>query len=143
MALWQSPKYVEMQQRLRGLIGGLLLYEAARSSSGAAEASKLCNNVHKALKEDEWRTSLDLHMPGTGGSGLRLLARSLPPKLEDLKLRCRDSNIAKSDMEHLLDGLKELDYIKRVSLDLTGCKELKEEYLKSFVDGLAKNEVVV
>eukprot|EP00929_Paragymnodinium_shiwhaense_P066960 TRINITY_DN33657_c0_g1_i1.p1 TRINITY_DN33657_c0_g1~~TRINITY_DN33657_c0_g1_i1.p1 ORF type:complete len:717 (-),score=204.49 TRINITY_DN33657_c0_g1_i1:303-2453(-) len=122
--------YNVLGKRLRGLFGALLLRPASSIATGPslfvthAPPEQLCRKIHDALEQDTSRRALDLQLQGLSGEGLRLLARSLPKRLEDLKLRLRCASITAGDLDLLSEGLRELDTLQRVSFDLTGiCEE--------------------
>jgi len=66
-----------------------------------------------------------IHLEGLNTEGMEFLAQSLPPNLQDLKLRLRNSSITDEDLQALAEGLPK--QLKSVSLDLTNCEAISEK----------------
>merc|ERR1719258_573497 len=84
-----------------------------------------------AMRGDLWKKVLDLHLEGVNTEGMETLAQCLPPNLQDLKLRLRNSSIVDEDLHALAEGLPK--QLKSVSLDLTDCKGITDKGRDIFV----------
>jgi len=125
--LAEHPKYVEASRRLQALFASLLLLRGTASRQmGKKEPSEtLSERIASALRKDLWRKSLDMHLEGLTTEGMELLAQNIPPNLQDLKLRLRNSVITDEDLQALAEGLPK--QLRAISLDLTNCQEVTEK----------------
>merc|ERR1712100_109590 len=87
-------------------------------------------NIMATMRGDLWRKALDLHLEGVNTEGIEVLAQSLPPNLQDLKLRLRNSSITDEDLQALAEGLPK--QLKSVSLDLTNCSNITDKGQDTF-----------
>jgi len=123
----EHPKYVEASRRLQSLFASLLLLRgtATRPPGKKERSATLLDHISAALRADIWRKALDLHVEGLTTEGMELLAMSLPPNLQELKLRLRNSSITDEDLHALAEGLPR--QTKAVSLDLRNCQGVSDK----------------
>jgi hypothetical protein len=119
----EHRSYVETSRRLQSLFASLLLLRGTYSRK--ERSATLCERISSALQGDLWRKAIDLNLEGLTTKGMELLAQSIPPNLQDLKLRLRNSTITNEDLHALAEMLPK--QLKTVSLDLTNCKEINEK----------------
>jgi hypothetical protein len=74
---------------------------------------------------------MDMHLDGLNTEGMDLLAQSIPPCLQDLKLRLRGSSITDDDLKAFAECLPR--HLKSISMDLTYCKYISSEGRAAFV----------
>lgn len=127
----EHPRYVEISRRLQALFASLLLRRATveKAAKPATEETKV--RISEALREDLWRKAMDMHLEGLTTEGMELLAQSLPPNLQEIKLRLWGASITDEDLIALAENLPKR--VKSVSMDLSDCMHITEEGRKSFV----------
>jgi len=122
----EHANYVEVSRRLQALFASLLLLRgtASRPPGKKERSTTLVERIGSALRGDLWRKALDLHVEGLTTEGMELLAQSLPPNLQDLKLRLKGSSIVDEDLHALAEGLPK--QLRSLSLDLRNCQGITE-----------------
>lgn len=129
----EHENYFKVSRRLQSLFATLLLFRgtAARSARAKERTSTLTSRISLALRADQWRKALDMSLEGFNTEGMELLAQSIPPNLQELKLRLRNSTITDEDLEALAEGIADKP-LKSVSLDLMNCKGISEKGRAAF-----------
>lgn len=132
------PRYAEASTRLRALFALPLLLRITAGEATVAVQQRW-GPIKEALLADVGRKSLDLHFEGLSSNGMRLLAESLPPNLQELTLRIRGSSVKDEDMLALADGFPE--HLRAVSLDLTHCRHVTANGCEAFASRARRRKV--
>eukprot|EP00927_Polykrikos_kofoidii_P020759 TRINITY_DN19894_c0_g1_i1.p1 TRINITY_DN19894_c0_g1~~TRINITY_DN19894_c0_g1_i1.p1 ORF type:complete len:695 (+),score=131.89 TRINITY_DN19894_c0_g1_i1:48-2087(+) len=132
------PKYAELSTRLRALFVVPLLLRITSLEATVPNQQRWAP-ISEALRADVWRKAMDLCYEGLSSNGMRLLAESLPPNLQELTLRIRGSNVKDEDMLALADGFP--DSLKAVSLDLRHCRHITSAGAEAFKASAQKRRV--
>mmetsp|Transcript_82629 Transcript_82629/g.130205 ORF Transcript_82629/g.130205 Transcript_82629/m.130205 type:complete len:736 (-) Transcript_82629:115-2322(-) len=121
----EHPKYVETSRRLQALFASLLLRRATVEKPAKPATDETKVRIREALQEDLWRKSMDMHLEGLTTEGMELLVQSLPPNLQEIKLRLRGATITDADIRALAEDLPKR--VKSVSLDLSDCEHITDD----------------
>mmetsp|Transcript_112763 Transcript_112763/g.313792 ORF Transcript_112763/g.313792 Transcript_112763/m.313792 type:complete len:683 (+) Transcript_112763:64-2112(+) len=132
-------RYTETNRQLHAFFG-CALYAAIRASASRSARSQRASKALQALRGDR-RKALDLCLEGLDGDGVRQLAQSLPPGLEDLKMRLKGSSVRDQDLcvlgEHLQGDLHS------VSLDLVQCAGISDAGVAGFERHMENRKTIV
>mmetsp|Transcript_33412 Transcript_33412/g.92304 ORF Transcript_33412/g.92304 Transcript_33412/m.92304 type:complete len:671 (-) Transcript_33412:117-2129(-) len=128
----EHSKYAETNRRLRAAFARVLLVRAT-----AAKAHPVADTVSHALREDLLLKASDMHLEGLNSDGMKLLAQSWPPSLQDLKLRLQCATITDEDLMALSERLPKK--LRSIGLDLAHCRGLSDEGIAAFANLLREH----
>eukprot|EP00928_Gymnodinium_smaydae_P016281 TRINITY_DN16083_c0_g3_i1.p1 TRINITY_DN16083_c0_g3~~TRINITY_DN16083_c0_g3_i1.p1 ORF type:complete len:736 (-),score=176.97 TRINITY_DN16083_c0_g3_i1:83-2212(-) len=137
-AVQHHPSYAQLSARLRALFAATLYQPVNREGVEEDESEPRATLISKMLRADVGRKYLDMRLDGIDSPGLQLLAESLPPSLQDLKLQFRCSSIDDEDLEVLGKGLPKS--LKSMCLDFSNCRGVGDRGLAALSKALDSKE---
>jgi len=146
----EHEKYDELNKRMQGLFSQIYWHRAlskdkpAQDTPAQEEKRKKfmthLGHLSKAIAGDPLRKSLSLCLAGcklNEDDSVQLVARGLPPNIVNLSLNLQNTGIQDRHLATIADFLPKP--LQVLSLDLTGCQEVSDAGVMTFVQNLNKN----